>query len=150
MDFSQITDTLYIGTTPRSEDYPTLLQLGICLVINMRIERPPYRNHHDPNLTTLWLPTIDSPIVPIPIFALKRGAVAALDIIGNGEKVYAHCAAGVHRSVAMGAAILIALGYQAEDAMQLIIDRRPVANPHAWYIRRRILRFAEVWNHHSG
>ena len=150
MDYSQITDTLYIGTTPRSDDYPTLLDLGICLVINMRIERPPYRNHHDPNLTTMWLPTIDSPLVPIPISALRRGATAALEIIQRGEKVYTHCAAGVHRGVAMGAAILIASGYPAEDAMQLIVDRRPVADPNAWYIRRRIILFAQLWNNHSG
>jgi hypothetical protein len=50
----------------------------------------------------------------------------------------------------MGAAILIASGYSPEDAMQLIVDRRPVADPHAWYIRRRIIRFAELWNHHPG
>jgi hypothetical protein len=147
VDYSKITDTLFIGTTPRTEDYPTLLELGVCLVINMCIERPPYRNHHDPNLTTLWLPTIDSPLIPIPISMLKRGASAAVETIQQGEKVYTHCAAGKHRGVAMGAAILIALGYGAEDAVQLILDKRSVADPNAWYIRRRIMRFAEVWNH---
>ena len=150
MDFSKITDTLYIGTTPRTEDYPTLLDLGVCLVINMRIERPPYRNHHDPNLATLWLPSIDSPLVPIPISFLRRGATAALETFRQGEKVYTHCAAGVHRGVAMGAAILIASGSSAEQAMQLIVDCRPVADPYAWHIRRRILRFAELWNLSPG
>lgn len=149
MDFSRITDALYIGTTPRSDDYPTLLELGICLVINMRIERPPHRNHHNPDLTRMWLPTIDSPFTPIPIFMLRSGATAALEVIQRGEKVYAHCAAGVHRGVAMGAAILIASGYSADQAMQLIADRRPVADPFAWYIRRRILRFAEIWDRES-
>ena len=147
MDFSKITDALYIGTTPRTEDYPALHELGVCLVINMRVERPPYRNHHDPGLKTLWLPTIDSPLVPIPISFLKRGVTVAMSTIKRGEKVYTHCAAGVHRGVAMGASILIASGYKAEEAMQLIIDRRPVADPNAWYIRRRILLFEEHWNH---
>jgi protein-tyrosine phosphatase len=150
VDFSNIIDTLYIGTTPRTEYYPTLLDLSVCLVINMRIERPPYRNHHDPNLRTLWFPTIDSPLVPIPISMLKRGAKAAMETIQQGEKVYTHCAAGKHRGVAMGASILIALGYSVESATQLIIERRPVADPNVWYIRRRIIRFAELWNHNPG
>jgi hypothetical protein len=30
--------------------------------------------------------------------------------------------------------------------MQLIMDRRKAADPEIWYIRRRILRFAERWH----
>jgi hypothetical protein len=47
----------------------------------------------------------------------------------------------------MGSAILIARGYTPEDAMDLIKSLRGVADPHIWYIRRRILRFAQVWDH---
>jgi hypothetical protein len=39
--------------------------------------------------------------------------MAALETIRQGGKVYAHCQRGRHRGVAMGAAILIALGYSA-------------------------------------
>ena len=145
MDFSQITDELFIGTTPRSEAYHTLRSLGVELVINMRVERRPFPDHHDPPIPALWLPTFDSPFIPIPIRMFERGVKAALKTFEEGGKVYVHCAAGAHRGVAMGSAILITLGYAPEQAMQLIIERRKSADPHIWYIRRRILRFAEFW-----
>jgi dual specificity MAP kinase phosphatase len=145
MDFSQITDHLFIGTTPRSEAYHTLRNLGVQLVINMRVERRPHPDLHDPPIPALWLPTFDTPLFPIPIRSLERGAQAALKTLDKGGKVYVHCAKGSHRGVAMGAAILIAQGYTPEEAMELIMERREVADPHAWYIKRRILRFAERW-----
>jgi len=27
----------------------------------------------------------------------------------------------------------------------LLKNRRPVADPHAWYIRRQIYRYADIW-----
>jgi hypothetical protein len=150
MDFSQITDNLFVGTTPRSEAYNTLRSLGVKLVINMRFERRPFPDHHNPPIRALWLPTFDSPLIPIPMRMLERGVRAALETIEGGGKVYVHCAKGAHRGVAMGSAILIALGYAPEQAMQLIMERRKAADPHIWYIRRRILRFAELWSMAPG
>lgn len=146
MDYSEITHQLYIGTTPRQIDYPILKEMGVDLVINMRFERPPHPDPSSPSIRLLWLPTFDSPLLPIPLSTLRRGVRAALDIFGNNGTVYTHCASGVHRGVAMGAAILISLGYQAEDAMRLIKERRPKADPYIWYIRRRIEGFARLWN----
>ena len=146
LDFSQITDYLFIGTTPRSEAYHTLRELGVSLVINMRMERPPYRDSNDPPLRTMWLPTFDSPFIPIPLRVLERGAKAAMQVIDHGGKVYVHCAAGAHRGVAMGAAVLIAEGYTPEEAIALIKEHRAAADPDIWYIRRQIFRFANLWN----
>lgn len=147
MDFSKITDYLYIGKTPQSKDYALLRSLGVSLVINMRFERPPYPDHHDDPINALWLPTLDTPLIPIPMRSLRKGAVLANKIIEQGEKVYVHCAAGSHRGVAMGAAILISRGYSSEEAMNLIEEKRPEADPRAWYIRRRILKFEQTWDH---
>jgi protein-tyrosine phosphatase len=146
MDFSHITDDLFIGMTPSARDYDRLRDLGVQLVLNMRIERRPFPDPHDPPLNLLWLPTFDSPLIPIPIRALMRGTQAALATIQNGGKVYAHCAYGCHRSVAMGAAILIAQGHDPHSAMQLIKSRRSFADPEIFYIRRRILKFASEWH----
>ena len=142
MNFSPITEDLFIGTTPSSEDYNQLRDLGVRLVINMRVEYRPRKDVHESPLQLLWLPTFDTPLIPISIKYLQRGAKAALKTIQNGGKVYAHCAGGVHRGVAMGAAILIAQGYEAESAMQLIKQKRPVADPFAFYIQPRVLKFA--------
>ncbi len=145
MNFSRITDDLFIGTTPSSEDYNHLRGLGIKLIINMRVERRPHKDPHPTPLHLLWLPTFDSPLVPIPVKALHRGAQAALETFRNGGKVFAHCAGGVHRGVTMGACILIAQGHDPHAAMELIREKRPQADPFAFYIRPRILKFASQW-----
>jgi dual specificity phosphatase 3 len=145
MDFSPVTDNLFIGTTPSANDYRHLRELGVDLVINMRIEYRPRKDSFTPPLRLLWLPTFDSPLIPIPIKSLVRGAIAALETIQHGGKVYAHCAGGVHRGVTMGAAVLIAQGYDPHAAMTLIKQRRPIADPFAFYIRPRIIKFAHEW-----
>jgi protein-tyrosine phosphatase len=82
--------------------------------------------------------------------ALQRGARAALETFHDGGKVYVHCAAGRHRGVAMGSAVLIAQGYDPHKAMKLVMERRMVADPHIFYIRNRILRFAREWREWGG
>jgi protein tyrosine phosphatase (PTP) superfamily phosphohydrolase (DUF442 family) len=145
MDFSQITDDLFIGTMPTAADYDHLRDLGVRLVINMRFTRGPQPDLHPEALNFLWLRTIDSPIILIPIRKLLLGTQAALETIRNGGKVYSHCAKGRHRSVAMGAAILIAQGHTPETAIRLIKKQRPIADPGMFYIRSRILQFAMHW-----
>jgi hypothetical protein len=145
MNFSTITDELFIGETPLLSDYDYLRDLGVRLVINMRFEKRPIHDLHCPPLDFLWLPTFDMPGLVIPIRYLVQGVQAAMATIREGGKVYAHCQRGRHRGVAMGASILIALGYDPDEAMELIKVQRPVADPDVFYIRNRILRFARVW-----
>ena len=145
MNYSMITEELLVGTTPDVKDYDLLREMGVGLVINMRIERRPYPDPSVSPLKFLWLPTIDWALFPIPIPMLRRGAQLALETIQAGRKVLTHCAGGRHRGVAMGAAVLIARGFEAEEAMQLIASRRKVADPQVYYIRSRILRFAQQW-----
>ena len=144
-EFSSITDDLFIGTTPLASDYDGLRELGVQLVINMRFIRGPFPDRYHSPIRLLWLRTIDSPLFPIPIPKLIKGARAALETIRLGGKVYVHCAGGRHRGVAMGSCILIAQGYEPEVAMDLIKARRSVADPHIYYIRSRILKFAQAW-----
>ena len=145
-NFSNITDDLFIGTTPLVRDYDGLRELGIRLIINMRLTRSPYPDLHHTPIRLLWLRTIDSPFFPIPIAKLMLGAQAALDTIQAGGKVYVHCAYGRHRGVAMGSCVLIAQGYRPEDAMKLVSERRLIADPDTYYIRARIMQFARQWN----
>ena len=145
MNFSEITSDLFIGSAPSLKDYDQLRELGVRLIIDMRFaSRPKLDLHHQP-ISTLWLPSIDSPLFPISIPKLTRGAQIALETIRAQGKVYTHCAYGRHRGVAMGACILIAQGYDPQAAMELIAARRFVADPFAFHIRPRILRFAQEW-----
>ena len=130
---------------PQVTDYEGLRDLGIRLIINMRFSQRPFPDKHEVPIQMLWLPTLDSPFFPMPVSKLMRGAKAALETIRDGGKVYVHCAYGRHRGVAMGACVLIAQGHEPEAAMQLITERRPVADPNAFHIRPRIMKFARGW-----
>jgi protein tyrosine phosphatase (PTP) superfamily phosphohydrolase (DUF442 family) len=145
MDYSKITDYLFIGETPHPSDYNALWDLGVRLIINMRFEKRPAADNIGLPIDFLWLRTFDNPLLPIPIRSLMRGVCTALDTIHSGGSVYAHCQRGRHRGVAMGAAILIALGYDPQEAMCLIKEMRPIADPEMFYIRSRIVRFARAW-----
>ena len=145
MDYSQITDDLYLGTTPGPGGYELLRKLGIRLVLNMRFLRGRAPAVGNPPMAYLRLRTIDSPLFPIPIAALMRGAQTADQVLRSGGKVYVHCSRGRHRGVAMAAAVLIARGLSAEVAIRMIKDKRAQADPDAGYIRRRILLFEQGW-----
>jgi hypothetical protein len=45
----------------------------------------------------------------------------------------------------MGTCVLIAQGYDPEEAMKLVTKRRTVADPYIYYIRSRIMKFARKW-----
>ena len=145
-NFSSITDCLFIGTTPAVRDYDGLRELGIKLIINMRFGVRLEPDPHVPPIKILWLPTFDSPFLPIPLHKLMQGAQSARRTIEDGGKVYVHCAGGRHRGVAMGACILVALGHNPQEAMRLIKAQRPVADPFIFYIRSRILKFSRHWD----
>ena len=144
MDTSQITDYLYIASLPKAEDAEAIRALKVRLIINMIFTRPP-QVYTQPPFRMLTLRTVDFVLLPIPIHKLKEGVETALPFIQNGEGVLIYCRAGRHRSIAMGACILAAMGYTADEAMQLLREGRGVADPHAWHIERQIRRFEEQW-----
>jgi protein tyrosine phosphatase (PTP) superfamily phosphohydrolase (DUF442 family) len=145
MDISQITDYLYVGAQPEATHADRLRALGVRLIISMRGERRPPAALAQPPLSVVWLRTFDTFFTPIPIHKLMEGVRAALPVIQGGGRVLAHCHKGRHRGVAMAAAILIAMGHTAEDAMRLLRERRQMADPHIWYIRWQIMKFEKQW-----
>lgn len=145
MNFSQITPDLFIGPMPTVADYDHLHDLGVRLVLNMRFANKLPAGISHPPIEVLWLRTVDSPFTPIPLKTILKGTERALEVIREGGKIYSHCAKGRHRSVVMGAAILIAQGQAAEAAMRLIKEKRPVSDPDIFYIKKRIFDFAKHW-----
>jgi protein tyrosine phosphatase (PTP) superfamily phosphohydrolase (DUF442 family) len=146
MDISQITEHLFVGGQPRPEHAQPLHDLGIRLIISMRGEAPPPKVFEQPPFRALWLRTYDTLFTPIPVHKLMEGVQAALPAIERGERVLAHCHHGRHRGVALGAAILIAQGHTADSAMRLLREKRALADPQAWHIRRQIKKFEKHWN----
>jgi hypothetical protein len=141
---SQITGYLYVSAFPRGEHVAEIVDLGVRLVLSMHWMRPT-KMLGKPPVRLLWLPTFDNMFFPMPIKTLNKGVLAALPVIGDGEAVLVHCKSGVHRSVAQAACVLIAMGYTADDAMQLIKEKRAVADPDAKHIQSRIRKFANQW-----
>jgi protein-tyrosine phosphatase len=144
---SQITDYLYISAFPRGEHVAEIVALGVRLVLSMHWMRPT-KMLGKPPVKLLWLPTFDFFLLPMPIKTLNKGVQAALPVIERGGAVLVHCKAGVHRSVAQAACVLIAMGYTADEAMQLIKEKRAVADPDARHIQSRIRKFANQWPPH--
>ena len=144
-DLSQITDYLYLGAWPSAMHIDQIEALGVRLVLAMHYRRPPatlWKSH----IQVLWLPTIDSPLTPIPLSYLKRGVQAALPVIQEGGAVFVHCKYGVHRSAAMACCVLVGNGYTSEAAMDLIKEKRPIADPHVQYLQSRIRLFEQQFH----
>jgi len=149
MDISAITDYLYVGGQPAHTEREDLGALNVGLVINMRGESRPRAAFDAPPLSVLWLRTYDFFLTPITMGVLDRGVRAAAPIIAQGQKALVH---GRHRSVAtcprsfrVAAAIMIAQGYTARDAMARLSAQRPHADPQAWHIRRQIEHYEQHW-----
>lgn len=145
LDISPITPYLYVGAQPAAAHAAELGALNIGLVISMRGETRPHAAFNTAPLRSLWLRTYDVFFLPIPVVLLREGVMAALDVIGQGQAVLVHCQRGRHRSVAQAAAILIAHGHPAPEAMRLLRQQRAVADPGIWYIRRQIEAFEREW-----
>jgi len=150
MDHSLITDYLYIAARPKGTDAREIRDLDVRLIISMVAHRRPPAEFYRPPLSTLWLRTFDFFLLPIPVDLLEQGVDAALPVIKGGHSVLTYCQAGRHRSVAMGAAILIGMGHSADEAMALIARRRPTADPYASHIERQIRKFEARWGERPG
>jgi protein-tyrosine phosphatase len=143
-NISKITDYLYLSAWPEGKHRDEILERNIRLILCMHYRLPEKALRQSP-LRLIWLPTIDTPLTPVPISFLRRGAKEALVTIREGNAVLVHCKYGVHRSVAMVCCVMIATGYQAQEAMQIVKDSRPVADPYISYVQCQILRFEQAW-----
>jgi protein-tyrosine phosphatase len=129
MDITWLTERIAVGggiwTT---ENMAKVARAGITHIIDMQIEfdDTPLALQH--GIEVLWNPTDDDfELKPKALF--RRGvdfAQAALE--GAETKVFIHCAAGVHRAPMMALAVLGSMGWELEDARELIEGRRPVAD----------------------
>jgi len=144
-DISRITDELYVSSLLKPADEPHVRSLGIRFIISMIFGYPVPAVYGCEPYKSLWIPTFDFPLLPIPVFMLRHGVVRALPIMQKGEPVLSFCRQGRHRSVAMAAALLIARGHSSAEAMEMLKAGRKVADPHIFYIKRQILLFEKNW-----
>ena len=129
MDLTWIADRIAVGGGIwNDEKMIEVVRAGITHIIDMQIEFDDTRLAEPYGVKVLWNPT-DDDFRPKPPELFQRGvdfALAALD--GPESKVFIHCAAGVHRAPMMALALLRAIGFTLQGAMDVIQARRPVVD----------------------
>lgn len=138
LNMSWITPQLAVGGRIRPEDMRRLAARGVTRIVDTRAE------HRDDEaalaahgIGLLYLPTLDT--YPLTVEQLKEGTSWIVEQIAHGERVLVHCEHGVGRSVLLAAAVLVAGGMSAHDAIQLVQRRRWQAAPN----HRQMLRLQE-------
>ena len=101
-----------------------VVRAGVTHIIDMQIEFDDTRLAEPYGVKVLWNPT-DDDFQPKPPELFQRGVEFALEALDDAEsRVFIHCAAGVHRAPMMALAVLRALGFSLDDAMEMIQSRR--------------------------
>ena len=129
MDISWVTERIAVGGGIwHAENMAKVAEAGITHIIDMQVEfdDTPLAARH--GIEVLWNPT-DDDFEPKPPELFRRG-VEFTERALNGEetKLFIHCAAGVHRAPMMALAVLGARGWDLEEAMELIEEKRPAAD----------------------
>lgn len=135
MDMTWVTDRIAVGGGIwNDENMQEVVKRGVTHIIDMQIEfddRPlaePYP------VQVLFNPT-DDDFMPKPPELFQAGVNFALDALDEPDnKVYIHCAAGVHRAPMMTLAILRVLGWPLQKAKDLILERRYVVDWAECYV----------------
>jgi protein-tyrosine phosphatase len=129
MDITWVTDRIAVGGGIwTAENMAKVAEAGITHVIDMQIEFDDTPLGEEFGVEVLWNPTDDDfEFKPASLF--RRGVeFAETALQKDGAKIFVHCAAGVHRAPMMTLALLGSMGWEVNEAMELIEGRRPVAD----------------------
>jgi protein-tyrosine phosphatase len=136
IDITWVTDRIGVGGGIwTAENMVAVARAGVTHIIDMQIEFDDTPLAKAQGIEVCWNP-IDDDFEPKPAEIFHRGVkfgLAALE--GNESKLLVHCAAGVHRAPMMALALLGVMGWNLEDALELIEVRRPVADFADVYVR---------------
>jgi len=129
MDITWITDRIGLGGGIwNPENMAEAARMGITHIIDMQIEfdDTPLAEPH--GIEVLWNAT-DDDFQPKPPELFERGVEFATEVLEQPEnKLFIHCAAGVHRAPMMTLAVLCSMGWEQASAMETISSRRPVVD----------------------
>jgi protein-tyrosine phosphatase len=145
MDLTWVTDRIAVGGGIWNDgNMIEIVREGVTHVIDMQIEFDDTRLAEPYGVRVLWNPTGDD-FRPKPSMLLRRGVEFALDALEDQDaKVFIHCAAGVHRAPMMALAVLRAQGWSLEDAVEVIEEKRDVADFADVYVQS-VENFMRQW-----
>jgi protein-tyrosine phosphatase len=129
MDMTWVTDRIAVGGGIwTDEKMIEVVRAGVTHIIDMQIEFDDTGLAEPYGVAVLWNPT-DDDFCPKPPQLFRRGVDFALKALDDADsRVFIHCAAGVHRAPMMALAVLRALGFNLEDAIDMIQSRRNVVD----------------------
>ncbi len=129
MDMTWVTDRIAVGGGIWNEGKMIeVVRAGVTHIVDMQMEFDDTKLAEPYGVKVLWNPT-DDDFRPKPPGLLQRGVDFTLEALREPEaKVFIHCAAGVHRAPMMGLAVLRAMGWPLEDAIDIIETQREVAD----------------------
>ena len=129
MDMTWVTDRIAVGGGIwNDEKMIEVVRTGVTHIVDMQVEWDDTAIAKPYGVTVLWNPT-DDDFRPKSPELLQRGVDFTLEALENPEaKVFIHCAAGVHRAPMMTLAVLRAMGWPLQDAIEIIETQRPVAD----------------------
>ncbi len=136
MDMTWVTDRIALGGGIWTDDKMIeVVRAGVTHIVDMQIEWDDTALAKPYGVKVLWNPTDDDFQLKPPEL-LQRGVDFALEALDDAEsKVFIHCAAGVHRAPMMTLAVLCALGFPLDAAMNMIQARRKVVDFADVYVR---------------
>ncbi len=137
MDITWITDRIALGGGIwDAERMERVAGLGVTHIIDMQVEFDDTPLAEPFAISVLWN-AVDDDFQPKPPDVFQQGVEFAVDALNSddGNKLFIHCAAGVHRAPMMTLALLRVLGYSLDDAMMLIEEKRPVVDFADVYVR---------------
>ncbi len=129
MDMTFISERLALGGGIWTEEKMVeVARRGITHIIDMQVEFDDTEIAQPYGIRVLWNPVDDDFKLKAPE-VFQRGVDFALEALEDPlNKLYIHCAAGVHRAPMMTLAVLRAMGWNLADAVRLVEARRPVVD----------------------
>jgi len=122
LQYSKITDNIYVGPQFNHKGLAHLQRNGIYAVVNLRIEFDDTARGLTPP-RYCYLPVVDDTSPTIE--QLETGVKFIQEIMDGGGSVYIHCGAGVGRAPTMAAAYFISSGCSLDEAIRMIRKVRP-------------------------
>lgn len=144
LDYSPITENLFIGAWPTKYHVETIESLDVKLIVSTILETPDKELGQPPlSLVRVRATDLGKRLI-FPTGQILKGVEAALPVLQAGDGVMVFCKAGKHRSATMTACILVGMGYSAEEAIRTVEENRAEADFKASH-RERIKSFEATW-----
>ena len=136
MDLTWVTPRIAVGGGIWTDaNMAKVAAAGITHIIDMQVEFDDTPLAAPYGIEVFWNP-VDDDFQPKPAEVFQPATEFALAAVENPEhKLLIHCAAGVHRAPMMALALLRVQGWDLQQAMELMEDRRPVVDFADVYVR---------------